>query len=428
MATTVWTGGAIATFQVNTYTFGGTWEATDVVNVTIGAAVKSIVAGSTTTATVVQNVLAALQSETSQEFLDITWSASTNDLIATSNFPGVPFTCTIATTETGGGAADGQTINGSASSTGTATVAASGPNFFNVAANWSNGVPVDAGTVIFENSNVDCLYGLANSAITPAEIRIESSYSGSIGLPQYNERGYREYRQRFLQLGNSADAQNTQVRVGYGPGAGSSRIYLDCGTGQATVNVVNTAPPVGTDTPSFCFLGTHVSNVVNVNRGSVGIAYDGGTSATVATLRVGYIDNPQGDSDVVCGPGATLTTIEQSGGNVLTRSNITTLNLYDGTFQRLLGTATNLNIDGGTYVERSGATATNVTVGPGGTVDCRQDMQARTYTNVSIHAGATFFDPAGTVTATNGYDFVRCSPHETTFEARPNRTWTDSAI
>ena len=59
-----------------------------------------------------------------------------------------------------------------------------GPNWFDNANNWDGGaVPIDADTVIFEHSTVSCLYGLAQSAVTPAQIEVKSSYTGFIGLP-----------------------------------------------------------------------------------------------------------------------------------------------------------------------------------------------------------------------------------------------------
>ena len=47
MATCEWVGNALAVAQVHTWTFAGTWEATDVINVTINGKTISVVAGST---------------------------------------------------------------------------------------------------------------------------------------------------------------------------------------------------------------------------------------------------------------------------------------------------------------------------------------------------------------------------------------------
>jgi predicted aconitase with swiveling domain len=213
-----------------------------VITVTIGSKTISTTAGSTVAATVVSNLVTTLQEVDEPEFYAITWSAASAVLTATANIAGSPFTCTIATTETGGGAADAQTINGSASSSGTAVTVCTGPNFANLAGNWVGGsLPVDGDTVVFTNSDVPVLYGLNLNGVTPAAIYIDASYTGSIGLPTYNTLAggvYYEYRDRFLKFCNSGDASTTEVYIGQGNGTGSGRIQLDCGTGRVNVYVL----------------------------------------------------------------------------------------------------------------------------------------------------------------------------------------------
>ena len=104
-------------------------------------------------ATFLDLLVTALNASTITEFAEVTWSRSTSTLIGTADTAGKPFTATMSTTETGGGAADSQTIDGGASSAGTSTTACSGPNFWNVAGNWSGGaVPVNSDDVIIENT------------------------------------------------------------------------------------------------------------------------------------------------------------------------------------------------------------------------------------------------------------------------------------
>lgn len=432
MPTVVWKGAVRAVAQVTNWTFAGTWETTDVITVTIGSKSISTTAGSTTIATVVTNLAATLNAVSDPEFSTITWSGAGSVLTGTGDVAGVPFTATISTTETGGGASDGQTINGSSSSTGTTATTATGPNFANVAQNWvGDALPVDGDTVVFSNSSVDVLYGLDLNTITPAAIYIDSTYTGKIGLPVYNTASggtYFEYRDRFLRFCNSGDALNTQVYIGQGNGTGSGRINLDCGSGRATVVVQRTATGADTNQPAFKFKGTNANNTITVQRGSVGIAFDYGDSATISTLKVGYVSNEFGDSVVHTGTGATLATVDVSGGVVTTRSAITTLTVTGGQVDHLAGAVTTLTIEQGRVNYQSTGTITNLRVGGGGNFDCRSSMDARTITNLELHAGSEYHDPAGTVTATNGFDFVRCTPEETTWDVIAHRTWTASAI
>ena len=74
------------------------------------------VAGSTTITTIIDTLVTAwnaLSSTAYPEFAEITASRSSSSLVLTmdSTNAGRPFTCTVSTTETGGGAADSQTID-----------------------------------------------------------------------------------------------------------------------------------------------------------------------------------------------------------------------------------------------------------------------------------------------------------------------------
>lgn len=432
MATVVWKGAVRAVAQVTDWVFGGTWETSDVITVTIGSKSVSTTAGSATIATLLSSLATTLNAVTDPEFSSITWSANSTTLTGTADTAGVPFTATIATTETGGGAADAQTIDGTTSSTGTNSTACTGPNFANVAGNWVGGsLPVDSDTVIFADSSVDVLYGLDLNGVTPAAIYIDSTYTGRIGLPVYNTTAgatYHEYRDRYLKFCNSGDATNTAIYIGQGNGPGSGRINLDCGTGQTTVLVQRTAPSSDTNQPAFKFKGTHASNAMTVQRGTVGIAFESGNTSTVATLNVGYISNQLGDAVVQCGTGTTLTTVNVSGGSLTTRSAITTLTVTGGQVEHLAGAVTTLTVEQGTVNYQSTGTVTNLKVGDGGNFDCRASMSSRTVTNLELYSGAEYHDPAGTVTATNGFDFVRCSPSEVVWDVVPHRTWTPTSI
>jgi hypothetical protein len=427
MATRVWIGAVRPVAQVTRWLFNGTWENNDNVIVTIGSKSITVVSGSATPATIVDNVVAELNNSNDPEFEEITWSRSGDYLVGTADEEGVPFTCTLTTTETGGGAADLQRFDGATSSVGVDLTACTGPNFANVAGNWSGAtLPIDGDTVIFADSDVSCLYGLDNNAVTPASVYFDASFTGSIGLPVYNENGYYEYRERFLKYSNSGDATNMQVVVGQGEGGGSPRIKLNAGTGQSTVTVLSTGQPETDSEKAFEFIGTHASNEVNVSAGSVGIALHAGSAATVPTLRVGYQTNVESDSSVLCGLGATLTTVTQAGGTLETRSNITTLTLSGGEHVKAAGTVTTLNANGGVYIHNSTGTVTTIVAASGAEVDFSRDLRTKTVTNFTVNAGATLKDPHGVVTYTNGIVFNRCRPSDVEWEAAINKTWTQA--
>lgn len=427
MAERTWIGGAEAVAQVNTWLFAGTWEATDVINITIGTRTVSVVAGSTVAATVASTVNTALAASTLPEFTEITWTVNSATITGTAATAGVPFTATFATTETGGGGADAQTINGTTSSTGTSVTACTGPNHASNAQNWSGAtLPTNSDTIIFASSNVSCLYDLSTlTALTGTTILRYMSYTGELGLPPYNASGgYYEYRPRYFEI------EGGSARLGLGDGPGSPRFMLDFGAAAATVLVYDTGPAGEGEEVADFIKGTHASNVITVNKGRVGVAIYPGEASAIATLNIGFRDNPAGDSYVVCGAGVTaLTTINQSGGYCRTETNSTTLSMTDGEHVRQgTSTLTTLNLDGGQVRYNSSGTLTTANVGSGGNLDFRQDMRAKTVTNLALNESSEFHDPIGVVTLTNGADFVRCTPADCVFDVVPNRTWTPSAI
>ena len=425
MATRVWIGAVRPVAQVTQWLFGATWEADDIVNITIGSKAVSVTTGSATITTLLDTIVSALNAADDGEFAEITWSRSGNYLVGTADEAGVPFTCTVSSTEAGGGAADAQRIDGTTSSSGTATTACTGPNFANVAGNWSGAtLPVDTDTVIFADSSVDCLYGLDNNGVTPAEVIFDSSFTGNVGLPVYNENGYYEYRDRFLKYCNSGDAATTLVTVGQGSSAGSGRIKLNAGTGRCTVTVLKTSSPQEDGEMAFEFLGTHASNEVNVSRGSVGLANSAGSAATISTLRIGYIDSVDSDSDVLCGTGATLTTVTQTGGEAETRSNITTLTLNGGTHIRNAGTTTTATVNGGELIYNTTGTLSTLVVANGGKANFSGDLRPKTVSSLTVNSGAALLEPHGVVTYSGGIVFSRCRPEDVEWQAPINKTWT----
>jgi hypothetical protein len=407
MATIRWKSGAAAVAQVQDYVFAGTWEATDVINMTIGNKVVTTTAGTATAAAAASAAVAAFNLSENPEFVGITASVVTSTTVRlTADDAGLPFICTIATTETGGGAADAQTIDGGASSTGTATTACSGPNHWDTAANWSsNTVPVNADIVIFENSTAGVFYGMAQSAVTLAELHWRASYTGPVGLPEVNsdeDDDYPEYRATYLAISATVET------VGYGPGQGSGRIKRNAGSVQTALDIQSTGSAGEADLPAVIWKGTHAANTVNATSGSLGVAVYGGEVATILTLRV------SGDAVVVCGQGVvTLTTLEQAGGDVTLYAGLTTVTKKLGSLTIWSGSVTTITDDEGLTRYLGVGTITTWNVGSGATAAFSADDIARgtlagcTVTNMTLYPGSTLSDPWGRVTFSNGFRLTR---------------------
>jgi hypothetical protein len=419
MATCVWKGVAPAIAQVVTVTVGGTIEATDIFNMTINGKTLSVVAGSTVAATVATAIAAAwnaLSATSWPEFAEITALATTGGAFTlTADTAGVPFAVTLATTETGGGAADDQTFTQSA------TTANSGPNDWSVAANWSGGaVPVDDDTIVFENSITSALYGLDQSAITADLLTIKQSFTGTIGLPRTNAAGYVEYRDTYLAI--SPDV----VDIGGGEGIGSGRIKINTGSVQTALTVLNSGTGLDSGVYAVVWKGTHASNAVALMEGELDIAPFASEVATCLTLR-------QGESNAAkirCGSGVTVGTITNTGGNMIvdtTTAAVTAITQTAGelTINGMTNAVTSLTVWGGVVKYNTAGTLTAGIVGSGATLDFRGDMRAKTVTALTRYDGADIQDPAAIVTWTNGIDFSGC---EGIVGLGKHRTWTPTAI
>lgn len=403
MASPAWIGQCAATYDVWTFTPGGTIEVGDIFNVICNGKTLAVVAAGTTVASVVASIVAAwnaLSDALYPEFREYTAVNSTTTVTCTANTAGIPGTFTVTTTETGGGAADAQTFVASNATP------ATGPNFWSNAKNWDTGiVPVDTDTPVIADSDVPILYGLDQSAgpLILASLTILSTYTGAIGLPRRNSRGYQEYRTQYL------SCTITALNVGQGSGAGSGRIKINTGSAQTTVNVFGTGRTKESGVESFIWKGTHASNALNVTQGSVGVAIFPAETATLSGgLKVGFETSQASDAQVRCGSGLTLSgTITQTGGTVELNSAYTTLNKTGGTFtHRGSGAVTTVNNREGTYYDES--TGTYTLVEQQGTYDRRRVLAAKTITTMRVYKGSKTYTPYGPVTYTNAVEFFGC--------------------
>lgn len=419
MATLIWRGDADAVAQVSTATPANV-EVDDIFTLTCGGTSVSFTATVADEANVTAGLTAAWNASTAPELAEITATDSTTHVTLTGDTAGVQFTVTGSAVN--GGVVDTQTL-----SMATPTAAA-GPNVWSTAANWSTGaIPVDDDDIIIEDSDVDILYGLDQSAITADSLTIKASYTGQIGLAETNSDGstsYVEYRDTHLKI--SPDV----IDIGEGDGDGSAMIKLDAGTVQTALTVYKTGTAAEENYGAVQFIGTHASNTVTVQRGHVGIATQGGQTATVATLKVAYINSVNSDSQVECGSGVTLTTISQMGGKLAVDSNITTLTVDGGEFTAKGTTAiASATVESGKFYHQSSGTITALIVSSAGIADFSRNVAARTVTSTSVYSGASILDPFKTVNWENGLDAVHCDPfREASLQLGKHYTLTPSAI
>lgn len=431
MATKEWLGNAQAVAQVRNWVFGGTWEATDINDVTINGITVSVSAGSSTIATLGATLAAALNALTIPEFAEITWSFATATLTATGDTAGKPFSVSITTRDVGG-AADSQTIDGTTTSTGTDATAATGPNHLGNVANWSGGsLPVDADDIVIARG-VSILYELdALDDVTPASLKIYSSFwanGSTIGLPAVNGSGssaYSEYRGRFLQFLGA-----TLVDIGLGDSQGSTMLNLDFMTGNVAITVHNTGSSNDSTRKALALkiLPSSVADgTLEVIAGSVAVGQFGETCKV--TSKIGYRSNQVGDAVVYFGPGVTHgATNEMSGGTVELWTATTVINKTGGDLT-LNGTGAHpsvYNYAGNLYVNSTGAFgATANIVGAKGVTSFIRDMSPRNIDGTfQVAAGGKVEDPHGVcdvfaVKPIQGRwaDIVVISPFNKTFTA-----------
>ncbi len=420
MANCDWVGNAAAIKDAWTDTIALTWAAADTETVTIDGIDLVITIGSlVTTAQVATTISQAFNGEsftdttascvpsgggqTIPQFAELVATVSGSVVTFTARTAGIPHTISSVAVTAGNG-----------TSTIAHAITATGPNWWTNADNWAAGsVPVGADDVRIDRP-VSILYGIDQNAITLTSLTIGERFTSAayIGLPFRNANGYEEYRETHLKI----SATNVTCR------GSSGRIKFNAGTAQTAADIFSTGTATETGRAAFQFLGTHASNVVNMFGGSVSIADNDGEVATVVTLR-------QTGGTVFCGAGATLTTVSKQGGTLTVRSATTTLtnnagalNIYAGTHTLVhhmantltaegTATITTLRQGGGTVVTGPNVTLTTVdkfagtlTAAAGiGTLTSQgtTTVQSGSITTATIEGGTFNYQGVGTITTLN---------------------------
>ncbi len=420
MAKVKWRGDAPNISDVWTATPGGTIAATDIFTLTINGKDVTFTATTSTVAHVVTGLVAAWNASTVPEHAEYTAvDTGTTHVTLTADVAGVPGTITSSINDVSGAPPPTLTMSNTTPATGSA--------FADNVANWSTGaLPVDdTDSVVLENSSKPMYYGLDQSAIDLTGLEIFKSYTGTIGLPEYNASGYKEYRELYWKIGSP------ETDIGLGEGSGSGRIKIDNGSDTANIRVWGTGSPAEAGIPSFLVKGdgTGATNTMVVNKGSVGIAFFAGESAVLSTLDVNYSNNRATDSNVVLGEGnVTVTTVDADGGT-LELNDVATINQRGGvvTIRGSGAVSILLRIDGGTCYYKSTGTCASLIVSNSGVMDFRRDNRPRTMTAIQLFEGASYFDPAGTVTETAGIDVVQTSLQGVTIVGPESRKWTQAS-
>lgn len=399
MANIVWAGKQRARAQVGTLTVtsadtGGT------ITVTVGGT-KSVVitpADTNTTNTALQ-LQTALAASLEGEFSEITWTQATNVVTFTGPADGAPITIS----KTDGGT--------NATTLVSAATAALSPNDVNDALNWVGGVPGNADVAVFESGDVDALYNLAvPTAVTFGFLR-RASYTGRIGLPDLNSRGYVEYRARRFKYAGVAET------IEQSDSDSANQIRLEkTAAGASTINITgNGAPAVG-DEP-IEITGIASTSVLNVSGAGVVVSPFTADVSTIATIR-------GNDATITTGPAVTCTTINLTGGNAKLQSTYATLTMdrAANVEVRRAAVGTTTTNDSGTLLWKSTATFGTLVLGSDGVLDLSQAPAAIVPTAITVNSASTIKDPAGRLTKTYSIVFNRCGVQDVSLDLGTNYT------
>jgi hypothetical protein len=409
MATNYWKGGAAAVAQVATVEITG-YDAGTTYKLTVGGIVVSVVGSGGTPTTVATALAAAWNASTHPYIAAVTAAPNAAVITLTADTAGVPFTATASVTGAAG------TIGAV-----TAVTAASGPNDYSTAANWSLGaVPVATNDVVFENYDDDICWGLDQSAVQLHTLRIDKTFTGRIGLDRtqfatssngrtFSTTSVPEYRGDYLQVDvEDAHACTIGENLSASSAAGSQRIKLNFGASAVIVTIISAASSsVDASLPAirFKFNSATAALYVRSAAGGVGIAVDvPGETSTIGSVT---ISDTTSTSRVFFGAGVSPTTYLQEGGNNVLQSaaTVTAVTANSGTL-RIEGdfTITTLTVAGDAvvydnHIKTAGNANTAVALN-GGTLDATQSSVARTWAALAIAPGAELDSDPSVLTIT----------------------------
>ena len=313
----------------------------------------------------------------------------------------VEFTGTYAKTNVNTITGDGSDLTGAGTQTFTVSspneTEPTGPNWWDEPENWSGGSnPANGDIVFLKDCETPILYGLEDlSAVTLAELHIDLSFTGNIGLADRDENDYFQYRPKYLKQ------PATLLFIGEGQGAGNSLTRIDTDSVQTTLLMYGSGSPQDSALPTVQWIGTHTSNVARISRGSFGAAVAAGTTAALATLQIGYQTDRDSDVEFYIGPGCDLDNVDISGGSGVIDLNVNAMGdlVMTGGTVRVMGDngADQVTLSGEAYCffNTTGTLGGAPNVADQATLDFSQDMRAKTVTNpIEVHGpNARVIDP-----------------------------------
>jgi hypothetical protein len=390
MATRKFRPAVAATSDVWTFTVG-TFSNNTVIGVTCNDKTLSRTCGSGETATTAAAALhAILLSSTIGEFAEYLWTVAGAVVTATAKTAGIPGTFAAAGT--------------SGAVTASNAVAATGPQFGNVAANWGGSLPADDDVLILDNFSPSLTYGLSVLDGVSGLTIILDNFGGSIGLPpvvstggSYQPSGgstYFQYRPQYLLI-NAGDAT---IDIGRGTTV-PTRVAIQLGgDANAIINVYGASAPTEGEQASVFIHGTTSHTALNVTQGAVAVAYEYGQGGGFDVVRIGSESNSGNDALVIFGAGATVPLIVNQAGRSRSAANVTSLTMQERAMehQQTAGTLA-ATVSGGRIAYESDGSLTVVASGAKTVVDFTGDVRPKTFTGTcAFRGGAALNDPAGT--------------------------------
>lgn len=439
-----WVGKAQDVAQRDTITFGGTWAATETASLVCNSKTITVTGGASLD-TPAEYAAAFVELVNSADHVasridaDATFNAGGyefgefRDMVAsldpadatvvwlTSATPGVPFDVTVAEGSTSG------TITLLSDGSGD-SILATGKNWFDAGANWSDGtVPDDDDDILFSGATPSVLYGLNNTTLQDLDIVIKPDYTGLIGLEEnnvlHNGFPYREYRTRYLNLlaTVTTGAQSSEIGDKNSATQPKGKYYIDFNTvdGSSCSIVVYGAKYLeiggGVDLNATVVSGIVVLGTATTATNTNGVSVRGGD---VTLTQYVTLD----DDTEYSVYGGTLKSYATEAG-----ANNPEMTVKMGRLEWNAGEMNALNIWEGGHVIYDGGTVTTVNVYKDGVFSAGRT--AFTATNLNLFGGATYNDPNGEITLTNGIDLEGCEFSELkAISVQKNQTWTPSAL
>ena len=192
------------------------------------------------------------------------------------------------------------------------------------------------------------------------------------------------------------------------------------GTGQYGLNLTSIS---ATNNPTLDIMGAD-------DNDSVGVGANAGEAAEFASINITGGAVVVGDA-VTESDGTTAPDLDMSGGELVSKSALGTVDVTGGAWTHYEGAITTLTLgDASMYWRATGTDViTTATLYAGGTVDASQDLRARTITTLNMAAESGLIDPHKTIVLTaNGINLVRCGIGDVQIDRGRHYTLTPSAI